>query len=183
MTQSEEHVISDAKVAAVDMKLEVIVIPVSDVDRAKDFYGRLGWRLDAGFRFDNGFRVVQITPPGSGYSIQFGTKVTAVAPGSAQKAACRRMRSSTARLHRGGRNGERALLNSIELTHRERKSWRRSLPGNGVLNTECRRQSVLTFTLLHTARHDYRSNCASAIFATCLSALRSELSLAMARMP
>src|ERR1700682_4660198 len=84
MTQLEEQVISDAKVAAVDMKLEVVVIPVSDVDRAKDFYGRLGWRLDADFRFDNGFRVVQFTPPSSGSSIQFGTKVTPAAPGSSQ---------------------------------------------------------------------------------------------------
>jgi catechol 2,3-dioxygenase-like lactoylglutathione lyase family enzyme len=67
-----------------DMKLEVVVIPVSDVDRAKEFYANLGWRLDADFRFDNGFRVVQFTPPGSGTSIQFGTKVTEVAPGSAQ---------------------------------------------------------------------------------------------------
>ena len=84
MTQLEEQVISGAKVAAVDMKLEVVVIPVSDVERAKEFYGRLGWRLDADFRFDNGFRVVQFTPPGSGSSIQFGAKVTPVAPGSAQ---------------------------------------------------------------------------------------------------
>jgi len=52
-----------ASVGSVDTKLEVIVIPVSDVDRAKEFYGRLGWRLDADFRFDNGFRVVQFTPP------------------------------------------------------------------------------------------------------------------------
>ena len=84
MTQLEEQVISDPKVAAVDMKLEVVVIAVSDVDRAKEFYGRLGWRLDADFAFDNGVRVVQFTPPGSGASIQFGTKVTRVAPGSAQ---------------------------------------------------------------------------------------------------
>ena len=49
-----------------DMRFEVAVIPVSDVDRAKEFYGRLGWRLDADFSFDNGFRVVQFTPPGSG---------------------------------------------------------------------------------------------------------------------
>src|ERR1700751_3478756 len=68
----------------VDMKLEVVVIPVSDVDRAKRFYASLGWRLDADFAFDNGFRVVQFTPPGSGSSIQFGTKVTPIAPGSAQ---------------------------------------------------------------------------------------------------
>jgi catechol 2,3-dioxygenase-like lactoylglutathione lyase family enzyme len=70
--------------ATVDMKFEVVVIPVSDVDRAKEFYGRLGWRLDADFRFDNGFHVVQFTPLGSACSIQFGTKVTPAAPGSAQ---------------------------------------------------------------------------------------------------
>jgi catechol 2,3-dioxygenase-like lactoylglutathione lyase family enzyme len=84
MTQLEEQVINGASVAAVDLKLEVVVIPVSDVDRAKEFYGRLGWRLDADFRFDNGFRVVQFTPPGSGCSIQFGMKITTAAPGSAQ---------------------------------------------------------------------------------------------------
>ncbi len=67
-----------------DTKLEVVVIPVSDVDRAKEFYGRLGWRLDADFPFDNGFRVVQFTPAGSGCSIQFGTNITSAAPGSAQ---------------------------------------------------------------------------------------------------
>jgi predicted enzyme related to lactoylglutathione lyase len=85
MTQLEEDKINAPGVAKVDLKLEVVVIPVSDVDRAKEFYGRLGWRLDADFRFDNGFRVVQFTPPGSPSSIQFGTKVTSVAPGSAQK--------------------------------------------------------------------------------------------------
>jgi catechol 2,3-dioxygenase-like lactoylglutathione lyase family enzyme len=68
----------------VDMKLEAVVIPVSDVDRAKRFYGGLGWRLDADFPFDNGFRIIQFTPPGSGCSIQFGAKVTSAAPGSAQ---------------------------------------------------------------------------------------------------
>ncbi|HSZ38750.1 MAG TPA: VOC family protein [Trebonia sp.] len=66
------------------MKLEVVVIPVSDVDRAKEFYERLGWRLDADFAFDNGFRVVQFTPPGSACSVQFGSKITAAEPGSAQ---------------------------------------------------------------------------------------------------
>jgi catechol 2,3-dioxygenase-like lactoylglutathione lyase family enzyme len=66
------------------MKFEAVVIPVSDVDRAKEFYTKLGWRLDADFRFDNGFRVVQFTPPGSGCSVQFGTKMTSVNPGSAQ---------------------------------------------------------------------------------------------------
>ena len=78
------EVTSGATVAKVDMKLEVAVIPVSDVDRAKEFYKKLGWRLDADFPFDNGFRVVQFTPPGSGCSVQFGTKITSAAPGSAK---------------------------------------------------------------------------------------------------
>jgi catechol 2,3-dioxygenase-like lactoylglutathione lyase family enzyme len=66
------------------MKFEAVVIPVSDVDRAKAFYARLGWRLDADFRFDNGFRIVQFTPPGSGCSVQFGSNVTSAVPGAAQ---------------------------------------------------------------------------------------------------
>jgi catechol 2,3-dioxygenase-like lactoylglutathione lyase family enzyme len=70
--------------AIVEMKLEVVIIPVSDVDRSKEFYARLGWRLDADFQFDNGFRVVQFTPPGSECSVQFGNKLTFAAPGSAQ---------------------------------------------------------------------------------------------------
>jgi catechol 2,3-dioxygenase-like lactoylglutathione lyase family enzyme len=80
----QEQKIIDSNTAKVDMKLEVVVISVSDVDRALEFYRKLGWRQDSDFRFDNGFRVIQFTPPGSGTSIQFGTKVTAVAPGSAQ---------------------------------------------------------------------------------------------------
>jgi catechol 2,3-dioxygenase-like lactoylglutathione lyase family enzyme len=75
---------SGTKVARVDMKLEVVVIPVSDVDRAKDFYGRLGWRLDADFAHGDDWRVIQFTPPGSGCSVIFGKNVTAAAPGSAQ---------------------------------------------------------------------------------------------------
>jgi predicted enzyme related to lactoylglutathione lyase len=67
-----------------DLKLEAVVIPVLDVERAKAFYGRLGWRLDADFAFDNGFRVIQFTAPGSPCSIQFGTKITSAPPGSAQ---------------------------------------------------------------------------------------------------
>ena len=66
------------------MKLEVVVIPVSDVDRAKDFYGRLGWRLDANVARGEDFRLVQFTPQGSDCSIQFGTNLTSAAPGSAQ---------------------------------------------------------------------------------------------------
>ncbi len=66
-----------------DLKLEAVVIPVTDVDRAKAFYEKLEWRLDADFAFDNGFRVVQFTPPGSPASVQFGSNITAAAPGSA----------------------------------------------------------------------------------------------------
>ena len=67
-----------------DMKLEVIVVPVSDVARSKSFYTRLGWRLDADIAVDENFRVVQVTPPGSPASVIFGTSVTLQAPGSAQ---------------------------------------------------------------------------------------------------
>src|SRR6188768_3811691 len=71
-------------VAKVGMKFEIVVIPVSDVDRAKEFYGRIGWRLDADFVSGKDYRVIQFTPPGSGCSIIFGKNVTAAAPGSAQ---------------------------------------------------------------------------------------------------
>jgi len=67
----------------VDMRLEVVVLPVSDVDRAKEFYVGLGWRLDADFAVDGDFRVVQLTPPGSPCSVIFGTGVTDATPGSA----------------------------------------------------------------------------------------------------
>jgi catechol 2,3-dioxygenase-like lactoylglutathione lyase family enzyme len=66
-----------------DLTLEVVVIPVADADRSKEFYASLGWRLDADLSFDNGFRVVQFTPPGSPCSVQFGTKITGAPPGSA----------------------------------------------------------------------------------------------------
>jgi catechol 2,3-dioxygenase-like lactoylglutathione lyase family enzyme len=66
-----------------DLKLEVVVIPVADADRSKAFYAGLGWRLDADFSYDNGFRVVQFTPPGSLCSVQFGTHITGAPPGSA----------------------------------------------------------------------------------------------------
>ena len=71
-------------VAKGDMKFEIVVIPVSDVDRAKEFYARLGWRLDADYDSGKDFRVIQFTPPGSGCSVIFGKNVTAAAPGSAQ---------------------------------------------------------------------------------------------------
>ena len=72
------------KARTVDMKFEIVVIPVSDIDRAKRFYGGLGWRLDADFAAGDDFRVIQFTPPGSGCSVIFGKNVTAAAPGSAQ---------------------------------------------------------------------------------------------------
>ena len=70
--------------AHTDMKLEVVVIPVDDVDRAKEFYLGLGWRLDADASVGDDFRIVQITPPGSDCSIQFGTNVSSATPGSAE---------------------------------------------------------------------------------------------------
>jgi len=73
-----------ATARGVDMKFEIVVIPVSDVDRAKRFYGSLGWRLDADFAAGDDWRVIQFTPPGSGASVICGRNVTAAAPGSAQ---------------------------------------------------------------------------------------------------
>ena len=83
-TKPSNNATSNASAARVDMKFEIVVIPVSDVDRAKEFYGRLGWRLDAEFAGGKDFRVIQFTPPGSGCSVIFGKNVTAAAPGSAQ---------------------------------------------------------------------------------------------------
>jgi catechol 2,3-dioxygenase-like lactoylglutathione lyase family enzyme len=82
----KSHSASGPSVGKVDMKLEVVVIPVSDVDRAREFYKGLGWRLDADFADDDGFRIVQFTPPGSACSIQFGSRVTSAAPGSMKHA-------------------------------------------------------------------------------------------------
>ena len=79
-----ETAIGTPTARSVDMKLEVVVIPVSEVDRAKRFYGGLGWRLDADFVIGDEFRVVQFTPPGSPCSIHFGTGVTSAVPGSAR---------------------------------------------------------------------------------------------------
>ena len=74
-----EHVAAGPKVvtraARIETKIEAFVVPVSDVDHAKQFYANLGWRLDADFAFDNGFPVVQFTPPGSSCSLQFGTNI------------------------------------------------------------------------------------------------------------
>ena len=80
----DEQVTTRSTASIVDLKLEVVVIPVADVDRAKFFYGRLGWRVDADFPAGPNWRVVQITPPGSPCSIHFGKGITTAAPGSAQ---------------------------------------------------------------------------------------------------
>src|SRR5262252_5370084 len=81
---SKEQATRAPGAGAVDMKLEVVVIPVSDVDRSKRFYGSLGWRLDADLVLGPDRRVVQLTPPGSDCSIHFGKGITKAAPGSAQ---------------------------------------------------------------------------------------------------
>jgi catechol 2,3-dioxygenase-like lactoylglutathione lyase family enzyme len=85
MSELDSVIERDAAPSAgvVDMKLEVVVIPVADVERAKSFYGNLGWRLDADFAGDD-WRAIQFTPPGSGCSVIFGRNVTAAAPGAAQ---------------------------------------------------------------------------------------------------
>jgi catechol 2,3-dioxygenase-like lactoylglutathione lyase family enzyme len=74
---------ANANAVKVDMKIEVMIVPVADVDRAKDFYTNLGWRLDADFSFP-AFRVLQVTPHGSACSLQFGKNLTTAAPGSAK---------------------------------------------------------------------------------------------------
>jgi len=98
--------------AKLDMKLEVDIIPVSDVDRSKQFYEGLGWRLDADDSPLEGLRIVQFTPPGSGTSVTFGTGLTAAAPGSAE----------------GG-----LIVSDIEAAHRrERGVARSAVPGRGT---------------------------------------------------
>ena len=81
--QTSSTATETAATAPVDQKLEVVILPVSDVDRAKEFYGGLGWRLDADFVFSEDYRVIQMTPPGSQASVIFGSGVTAAVPGSA----------------------------------------------------------------------------------------------------
>ena len=93
---SNEHATQVPTPATVDLKLEVVVIPVSDVDRAKRFYEGLGWRLDADFAAGENWRVVQMTPPGSPCSIHFGKGVTTAVPGSVQEPVSRGVR------HRSG---------------------------------------------------------------------------------
>lgn len=82
--ESSARAATPADAAKVEMKLEVVVLPVSDVDRAKKFYTDLGWRLDGDFKFSASTRGVQVTPPGSQVSVQFGKGITAAAPGTAQ---------------------------------------------------------------------------------------------------
>lgn len=82
--QAREASLQTVKARPVDMKLEVIVIPVADVERAKSFYDELGWRFDAEFKSGDDFHIIQFTPPGSPASIIFGKNITAAAPGAAQ---------------------------------------------------------------------------------------------------
>jgi catechol 2,3-dioxygenase-like lactoylglutathione lyase family enzyme len=82
-TNIDQTTTNAASDPVVDLKLEAVVIPVADPDLSKAFYEGLGWRLDADFAFDNGFRVIQFTPPGSNASVQFGSRITSAAPGSA----------------------------------------------------------------------------------------------------
>lgn len=82
--EARQSTLQTAKAQAVDMKLEVIVVPVADIERSKNFYSKLGWRLDAEFTSGNDFHILQFTPPGSGASVIFGKNVTPAAPGAAQ---------------------------------------------------------------------------------------------------
>jgi predicted enzyme related to lactoylglutathione lyase len=81
---NSEGAVGSPPVKAGEVRLEVVVVPVSDVDRAKGFYETLGWRLDADLAVDDGYRVVQLTPPGSACSIIFGEDVTSARPGSCE---------------------------------------------------------------------------------------------------
>ena len=95
-----------------EMRLEVVVVPVSDVDRAKGFYETLGWRLDADLAVDDGYRVVQLTPPGSGCSIIFGTGVTSAAPGSSRGPAALGLRHRRERAPTSSRAGSTSASRS-----------------------------------------------------------------------
>jgi hypothetical protein len=120
-----------------DLKFEVVVIPVGDADRAKEFYGGLGWRLDADFGFDNGFRVIQFTPPGSGLSVQFGARMTSAEPGSAQglylsSATSRPLGSSCARV------GPRSARRSTPASRVRSSSPRATAAGSAALSPTTR---------------------------------------------
>jgi catechol 2,3-dioxygenase-like lactoylglutathione lyase family enzyme len=79
-----EHAVETEGAGSFDMKLEIVIIPVTDVERAKRFYGELGWRLDLDFKSGDDYRVIQFTPPGSGCSVMFGKNITKAVPGSLQ---------------------------------------------------------------------------------------------------
>jgi catechol 2,3-dioxygenase-like lactoylglutathione lyase family enzyme len=108
-TANTESATTDVDAVTGDLKLEVVVLPVADADRSKAFYTGLGWRLDADFAFDNGFRVVQFTPPGSGTSVQFGSGITLAAPGSIQERPGRNSRRTEPIASRARIPGGRAM--------------------------------------------------------------------------
>jgi catechol 2,3-dioxygenase-like lactoylglutathione lyase family enzyme len=123
----------------VDMKLEVVVIAVADVDRAKAFYSGLGWRLDADFPIAKGLRIVQFTPPGSGCSIQFGEGITTAEPGSAQNLLLVVSDIDAARADLIGRG-----VDVGEVSHGNRFSTEGRLPGR-----DPERSSYSTFALFN----------------------------------
>src|SRR3954452_14692057 len=104
---SSEPASGDTGGVTVDLKLEVVVVPVADVDRAKRFYGRLGWRLDADVAAGDDFRIVQLTPRGSGCSLQFGTNVASAA-GARARPTCARAAAARAARGGGGRETSRS---------------------------------------------------------------------------
>ena len=120
-----ETAIETPRARRVDMKLEVVVIPVSDVDRAKRFYGNLGWRLAVDFATSDQFRVVQFTPPGSPCSIHFGTGVTSAVPGSAQ--GCYLIVSDIEDFHQVDRGGHFAAWEQPELFSAELRAAFKSI--------------------------------------------------------
>ena len=108
---SNEHAPQTPNAPTADLKLEVVVLPVSDVDRAKRFYGGLGWRLDADFAAGQDWRGVQMTPPGSPCSVIFGKGVTTAVPGSVQNLylVVADIEAARAELNARGRSEERRV--------------------------------------------------------------------------
>ena len=162
-----ETAIETPRARTVDMKLEVVVIPVSDVDRAKQFYGNLGWRLDADFIVGDAFRGVQFTPPGSPASIHFGTGITSAAPGTAQGLYLVVSDIVAARAELIGRG-----VNVSEVFHRAGRDSRRSMDRirSGAATSPMPPSAIPTGTagccrrspcdcpdaLMHTTRHSPR---------------------------
>ncbi len=127
-----------------DMKLEVVVVPVADVDRSKDFYQGMGWRLDIDVSGGDDFRAVQLTPPGSNASIIFGRGVTTAEPGSIDKLVLAVDDIEATRdelLSHGVKVGE--VFHDIRLVHRSRRQWlaptgdQGAAPGPGVTDGRC----------------------------------------------